>query len=232
MYRVIIVEDEPDTAKITKAAIEKVPDFQIKAIFSNGEEALNYIWLNPVDLILLDLFMPQMSGTEFLYRLRKEDLPLDVIVVTASSDVEQVRDVLPFGVVDYLLKPFSSERMVETLLKFDQRRRIINSTGRLNQSEIDAVFANRPASEETFVAALREKGLQTQIYDQLLQRIRQERAMPADLLAQQLSLSKVTVQRYLNYMVEQHEISSRVEYETGGRPAVFYHAVPGREESK
>ena len=220
MYRVIIVEDEPDTAKITKAAIEKVPDFQVKAIFSNGEEALNYIWLNPVDLILLDLFMPQMSGTEFLYRLRKEDLPLEV------------RDVLPFGVVDYLLKPFSSERMVETLLKFDQRRRIINSTGRLNQSEIDAVFANRPASEETFVAALREKGLQTQIYDQLLQRIRQERAMPADLLAQQLSLSKVTVQRYLNYMVEQHEISSRVEYETGGRPAVFYHAVPGREESK
>lgn len=232
MYRVIIVEDEPDTAKITKAAIEKAPDFQVKAIFSNGEEALNYIWLNPVDLILLDLFMPQMSGTEFLYRLRKEDIPVDVIVVTASSDVEQVRDVLPFGVIDYLLKPFSADRMVETLLKFDQRRRIINSTGRLNQSEIDAVFANRPASEEALVVALREKGLQKQLYDLLLERIRQETAITADLLAQALSLPKVTVQRYLNYMVEQHEIVSRIESGLGGRPAVFYRAALGKEELK
>ena len=70
MYRVIIVEDEPDTAKITKAAIEKVPDFQVKAIFSNGKEALNYIWLNPVDLILLDLFMPLIWGINRSSRIR------------------------------------------------------------------------------------------------------------------------------------------------------------------
>ena len=80
MYRVIIVEDEPEIARSTKRFVEKKADFQVTAIFSNGQEALNYIWLDPVDLIILDLFMPQMNGQEFLYRLRKEDLRTEVIV--------------------------------------------------------------------------------------------------------------------------------------------------------
>ena len=46
MYRVIIVEDDPEIARGTKEYVEKNPDFQVKAIFSNGQEALNYIWLN------------------------------------------------------------------------------------------------------------------------------------------------------------------------------------------
>ena len=100
MYRVIIVEDEPEIARSTKRFVEKKADFQVTAIFSNGQEALNYIWLDPVDLIILDLFMPQMNGQEFLYRLRKEDLRTEVIVVTGNNDAGNVRDVLPFGIVD------------------------------------------------------------------------------------------------------------------------------------
>ena len=75
MYRVIIVEDEPEIARSTKSCVEKNPEFQVKAIFSDGQEALNYIWLNPVDLIVLDLFMPHMNGKEFLYRLRADTPP-------------------------------------------------------------------------------------------------------------------------------------------------------------
>ena len=110
MYRVIIVEDEPEIARGTKEYVEKNPEFQVKAIFSNGQEALNYIWLNPVDLIVLDLFMPKMNGKEFLYRLRKENFQVDVIVVTAASDAGNIREVLPFGVVDWirLLTSFST----------------------------------------------------------------------------------------------------------------------------
>lgn len=58
MYRVIIVEDEPEIARSVKNSVEQHSDFQVKAIFSNGQEAINYIWLNPVDLIILDLLMP------------------------------------------------------------------------------------------------------------------------------------------------------------------------------
>ena len=109
MYRVIIVEDEPEIARSTKSCVEKNPEFQVKAIFSDGQEALNYIWLNPVDLIVLDLFIPHMNGKEFLYRLSKENLLADVIVVTAANDAENIREVLPYGVVDYLLKQFEGD---------------------------------------------------------------------------------------------------------------------------
>ena len=115
MYRVIIVEDEPEIARSTKRLVEKKADFQVTAIFSNGQEALNYIWLDPVDLIILDLFMPQMNGREFLYRLRKEDLHTEVIIVTGNDDAGNIRDVLSFGIVDYLLKPFSAVRFSKRL---------------------------------------------------------------------------------------------------------------------
>lgn len=133
MYRVIIVEDEPEIARGTKEYVEKNPEFQVKAIFSNGQEALNYIWLNPVDLIVLDLFMPKMNGKEFLYRLRKENFQVDVIVVTAASDAGNIREVLPFGVVDYLLKPFEAARFAEALERFEQRHRILNAMSGLDQ---------------------------------------------------------------------------------------------------
>ena len=121
MYRVIIVEDDPEIARGTKEYVEKNPDFQVKAIFSNGQEALNYIWLNSVDLIILDLFMPRVNGKEFLYRLRKENLQVEVIVMTAANETENIREVLPFGVVHYLLKPFTQARFNEALEPFDQR---------------------------------------------------------------------------------------------------------------
>lgn len=141
MYRVIIVEDEPEIARGTKEYVEKNPEFQVKAIFSNGQEALNYIWLNPVDLIVLDLFMPKMNGKEFLYRLRKENFQVDVIVVTAASDAGNIREVLPFGVVDYLLKPFEAARFAEALERFEQRHRILNAMSGLDQKGIDTVFS-------------------------------------------------------------------------------------------
>ncbi len=225
MYRVIIVEDEPEIARGTKSYVEKDPEFQVKAIFSNGQEALNYIWLNPVDLIVLDLFMPKMNGQEFLYRLRKENLQTDVIVVTAANSAENIRDVLPFGVVDYLLKPFGTVRLAEALERFRQRHRIINAMSGLDQQGIDVVFSNPSAAESTArMARLEEKGLKSTIYEALLDFLDQHtgQSFTAEKLAEQAGLSKVAVRRYLNEMIEAREITSDVDTVTGPRPVMVY----------
>lgn len=225
MYRVIIVEDEPEIARTTKGYVERHPDFQLKAIFSNGQEALNYIWLNPVDLIILDLFMPQMNGKEFLYRLRKENLLVDVIVVTAANSGESVREVLPFGVVDYLLKPFAAARFTEALDRFVQRRRIISTMSGLDQQGIDAVFSTPP---ETGAAErkrrLEEKDLRPEAYEALLGFLEEhpDRSFPLEPLAECAGLSKVSVRRYLNEMLRAREIVSDVDTETGSRPVMVY----------
>lgn len=225
MYRVIIVEDEPEIARSTKSYVEKNPEFQVKAIFSNGQEALNYIWLSPVDLIILDLFMPKMNGKEFLYRLRKENLPVDVIVVTAANDGEDIREVLPFGIVDYLLKPFAAARFEEALERFVQRHHIINAISSLDQKGIDAVFSMPGKVEEVSRRVyLEEKGLKLEPYEALLDFLRQYPNQPftAEKLAAQAGMSKIAVRRYLNEMIESREIASDVEIGTGKRPVMVY----------
>ena len=232
MYRVIIVEDEPEIARSTKSCVEKNPEFQVKAIFSDGQEALNYIWLNPVDLIVLDLFMPHMNGKEFLYRLRKENLLADVIVVTAANDAENIREVLPYGVVDYLLKPFTAQRFSEALERFGQRHRIVSTISSLDQQGIDAMFSN-PGKETAVLrrTRLEEKGLELVPYEALLDFLDQHpgQAFPAETLARQAGLSRVAVRRYLSEMIEARELVSGVEMGEGHKPVMLYRR---REEAE
>ena len=225
MYRVIIVEDDPEIARGTKEYVEKNPDFQVKAIFSNGQEALNYIWLNSVDLIILDLFMPRVNGKEFLYRLRKENLQVEVIVMTAANETENIREVLPFGVVDYLLKPFTQARFNEALERFDQRYQILNSISGLDQHRIDAMFSNADASEDALrKTRLEKKGLEPAVYQSLLDFLEAHagQAFPAEVLAKQAGLSKVTLRWYLNEMIEAHEAGSYVDVHAEKGPVMVY----------
>lgn len=231
MYRVIIVEDDPVIARGTKGSVEQNSEFQVKAIFSNGQEALNYIWLNPVDLIVLDLYMPQMNGKEFLYRLRRENLLVDVIVVTAANEGEDIRDVLPFGIVDYLLKPFTTDRFNTALERFEQRHNIMNAISGLDQSGIDKMFTDhKEVDAATHQAHLMEKGLNIEHYDVLLKIMREHADQPftAEHLAEQSKISRIAVRRYLNELIEAREITSDV-VSGGKRPVMLYRL---REEGK
>ncbi|MBS4959525.1 MAG: response regulator [Clostridiales bacterium] len=225
MYRVIIVEDEPEIAKVTKNYIEKNADFKVKAIFSNGAEALNYIWLNTVDLIILDLYMPKMNGKEFLYRLRKENIAVDVIVVTAANDASNIRDVLPFGIIDYLLKPFEQVRFSETLLKYTQRREVMTTSNKLNQEAIDSMLLFNSVEDSADTEKLMDKGLQKKTYERIRAFMMESEGKnyTAECLSDEIGLSKVTIRRYMNYMIDAHEVASEVDYKTGGRPSIVYH---------
>jgi response regulator of citrate/malate metabolism len=234
MYRVIIVDDEPEIARGTKSYVEKNPDFQAKAIFSDGQEALNYIWLNPVDLIILDLYMPKMNGKEFLYRLRRENIQVDVIVVTAANDAENIREVMPFGVVDYLLKPFSADRFAEALERFVQRHRTINAISGLDQKGIDTMFQSPSDDrrEREYVSRLEQKGLQVGPYETLAHFLRQHEgeSFSAEQLAKVAQLSKVTTRRYLNEMIESRQVVREVDISSDSQPAMMYHWREGAGE--
>ena len=83
MYQVIIVEDDPMVAEIDKQYVEHNNKMTIAGIFQNGQEALDFVRDHPVDLIMLDYYMPVMDGRTFLLKLRAEGILADVIMVTA-----------------------------------------------------------------------------------------------------------------------------------------------------
>ena len=87
--------------------------------FSAAHPALFWLQRNPIDLIILDVYMPQMSGTELLLQLRAEGVDADVIMVTSANDAKTVNDAVRLGAVDYLVKPFDSAQITACLRKLN-----------------------------------------------------------------------------------------------------------------
>jgi DNA-binding LytR/AlgR family response regulator len=112
MIRCLAVDDEPPALDILKKYILSVQSLELVGTCSDGLEALNFIQQNPVDLIFLDIQMPQILGTDFLRTLKK---PPKVIFTTAFRKFAV--EGFELDAVDYLLKPISFERFLKAVNK-------------------------------------------------------------------------------------------------------------------
>ena len=107
MYTVVIIEDDPMITRLNRRYVEQDSRFAVLQTFSAAHPALFWLQRNPIDLIILDVYMPQMSGTELLMQLRAKGVDADVIMVTSANDAKTVNDAVRLGAVDYLVKPFA-----------------------------------------------------------------------------------------------------------------------------
>lgn len=108
--RVLIVDDEPELVEQIRQALDS-KRYTVDTA-ANGEEALNRIYVDPYDLILLDIMMPEKDGFAVLFELRRAKKNTPVLMLTAKSDVEDRVKGLDFGADDYLAKPFSMEELL------------------------------------------------------------------------------------------------------------------------
>ena len=106
--KAIAIDDEPIALEIVKAHAARVPFLDLKAGFTDAFKALEYLQTEPVDLIFLDIKMPDISGIEFFNSLSKKPL---LIFTTAYS--EHAATGYEMDAVDYLLKPFSLSRFLK-----------------------------------------------------------------------------------------------------------------------
>lgn len=104
MYTTVIIEDDPMITRLNRRYIEQDSRFAVVQTFSAAHPALFWLRRNPIDLIILDVYMPQMRGTELLLQLRAEGVDADVIMVTSANDAKTVNDAVRLGAVDYLVK--------------------------------------------------------------------------------------------------------------------------------
>ncbi len=106
MWKVIVIEDDPMLADIHKKYVDSQEAFKCVAVIHDAENALDIIKKQKPDLILLDVYLPHQSGIEFLIKLREEKESVDVILITAARNAEQVETAFRYGAIDYLVKPF------------------------------------------------------------------------------------------------------------------------------
>ena len=217
MYQTVIVEDDPTISLLHRTFLARDNRFALARAFSNGHEALEWLLHHTADLIILDVYMPRMTGLELLRTLRMEGIGIDVIMVTAANDSKTVDALLKLGVTDYLVKPFAASRFQQALDTFCQHREAV-SHDNVSQQELDALFP--PAAPAVSIP----KGLQTRTLDRIRACLRQipQAGATCETIADCSGFSTVTVRRYLTYLVSQGEAVTQVNYDTGGRPCMLY----------
>ncbi len=116
---ILIIEDDPITRDLVKMILKRMnagetEKFGIIAAY-DGVEGLEVLRQNPQRLILLDILLPNMNGLDFLKQAKSEGLleATPVIVISALGYREIVQQALGAGATDFVVKPFSSDRLVE-----------------------------------------------------------------------------------------------------------------------
>ena len=219
MIRMIIVEDDPMVAQLNAEFLSKLEGFTLVAKFQNGLDALDYLRKNPVDLAIVDVYMPICSGIELLRKMRSERIHTGVILVTAATEIQVVNEALHLGIEDYIIKPYSYDRLRESVLRFRDKARLVRRTNKVNQDMVDKILGNQNAP---LIAPL-PKGLNAKTLETIRDAVNRESGdHTCESISDASGLSRVTVRHYLNYLIETGELSSSIDYETGGRPRVLY----------
>ncbi|MCZ2258383.1 response regulator [Sporosarcina sp. G11-34] len=222
MIDVLIIEDDPMVAKFNSIYLKSIPGFNVSGLASNVEEGKMFLKRNRVDLILLDVYMGATTGLEFLVELRNERNPVDVIIITAANDKASVQIALRYGAVDYLIKPFSFERFQDALLQFQRHFQLLKSTLTVSQDEIDS-FLLMPERTDKDMFDL-PKGMTIVTFSRIVKQIinREKNKFSAAELAEETGISRVSVRKYLNHLVEINLLVVDVVYQETGRPLHRY----------
>lgn len=223
MTRVLVVDDDYMVARVHSAFVERVPGCTVVGSASDGAGALRMVRELLPDVVLLDVYMPDMTGLEVLQELRSSPGPeadVDVLMVTAADDAESVRRALRGGVGGYLIKPFSAEdlrRRLEHLVAV--RRRLAELPDRPGgvQQQVDRLVS--PGLPQDVGAQL-PKGLSPETAE-LVEKVLRDAGpdgLSATECAERTGLSRVSARRYLEHFSRTGAAEVSARYGGTGRP--------------
>jgi response regulator of citrate/malate metabolism len=205
VIRTLIVEDDAMTASIHRSYVERIPGFEVAGEAHTGREALDAVKRLVPDLVLLDIYLPDISGLEVLRRLREPGSPHV--------------DVVHGGVIHYLVKPFFFDTLRERLEAYAALRGRLDRLRSPEQHDIDHVFS-----------LLRTQGRQSLpkgISALTLARVSEAISgvageVTATEVAETAGISRGTARRYLEYLAAIGAIQLSLRYGVTGRPEHLY----------
>lgn len=218
MNQALIVEDDPQVAHINSGYLER-SGFSVAGVTADSTRALEILRHQPVQLVLLDIYLPGASGLQLLRELRSAEQEVEVIVVSAAKDSAQIREAFRLGCLDYIIKPFTYERLQDSLNKYRQKVHLLQKDF-LDQEEVDLLAAHRTAEAER--AGL-PKGIDRTTLGMVCRCILELHA-PFGLqeIAERLQISRVSVKKYLDFLCQQKALRQTYVYGNKGRPASLY----------
>jgi response regulator of citrate/malate metabolism len=221
MRDVLVVDDDFMVAEIHRRFIEQVEGFRAVGVARTGTEALAAARELRPHLILLDVYLPDMTGLEVLQQLRSEGDRVGVIMITAARELDTVKGALDGGAADYLIKPFEFPQLRAKLEAFATRADALESAGGVDQSLIDSLFGAATASAHDVMP----KGLGAETGRLVLDAVRDAGEVSAAECADRVGISRVSARRYLEHYLSTGTLELRLQYGVG-RPERRYRARP------
>lgn len=219
--RVLVVEDEAVAAQAHGSYVERILGFELAGTARSGNETLRLLAAGPVDLVLLDMHLPDVHGLELLHRIRAAGSAADVIAVTSARDLEVVQRAVSLGVAQYLLKPFTFGAFRAKLEQYAAyREQLVASEREVVQDDVDQLFGllRSPGS-----SAPLPKGMSPETLRLVTDRLRgTEAALSASEVAATVGTSRVTARRYLEHLADVGLVERQSRYGRSGRPEVEY----------
>lgn len=121
IYRLIIVDDELMARESLKRYIaEKCVDFEVAGLFKNGQEAIDFIDQNKIDVVFTDVRMPKLDGMELAKYINENRPEIKVVIVSGYSEFDYAQKAIKYNVQDYLLKMFEPMELFNTLDKIKE----------------------------------------------------------------------------------------------------------------
>ncbi|MFH8727889.1 DUF7342 family protein [Streptomyces termitum] len=220
MIDVLVVDDDVRVARVNAAYVAKLPGFRVAATAHSTAEALAALDGHPVDLVLLDHYLPDENGLAAIRALRDRGHQCDVIMVTAARDVATVRAAMRHGALQYLVKPFDFAGLRAKLEAYALLRRALERGGEAEQAEVDRIFGTLASGT---VAPDLPKG-HSPTTAGLVRQVLLAAAGPlsAQEIAERAGVSRQTAQRYLKLLERTGRVRLSLRYGETGRPEHRY----------
>ncbi|WP_433314459.1 response regulator [Micromonospora chersina] len=220
MIDVLVVDDDFMVARIHRGFVERIDGFQVVGTASTGEEAVAAVDRLRPDLVLLDLYLPDMFGLDVVTRIRAARHDCDVLVISAAREAEAVRRAVRYGAVNYLLKPFGFDELRTRLEQYAARRTALRAAVVADQADVDRVLSRSGSPAAT---AILPRGLSPETAELVERALREhEGTLSASECADRVGISRVSARRYLEHYAGSGRAEVTLKYGAAGRPERRY----------
>lgn len=220
---ILIIEDDKRIADIHRRFINKIGGFEVIGAAHNGEEAKEWVIALQPDLILLDVYLPDMLGTEIMEFIHETSPETDIIFITAAAEVDIVKKAYRRGVADYILKPLTFDRFKESLLTYKAKREAFTGVGVMQEDSIQLLWNKTTSQASTAIETPPPKGIDPITKEKVVNHLKEiEGGITAETLGVEIGVSRSTARRYLEHLVSEKWAYTELIYGSVGRPERRY----------